>query len=81
MAIAVEREVNARIRENTQVATRLMAPEEAVDAGALALYSVKSMAKKCAWFPWEAIRKRGHFRRNFVVGRTLRERAILVSSR
>ena len=38
---AVEREVNARIRENTQVTTRLMAPEDAVDAGALALFGEK----------------------------------------
>ena len=38
---AVEREVNARIRENAQVATRLMAPEEAVEAGALALFGEK----------------------------------------
>ena len=37
----VEREVNARIRENTPVATRLMAPEEAVEAGALALFGEK----------------------------------------
>jgi alanyl-tRNA synthetase len=38
---AVEREVNARIRENAQVTTRLMAPEEAVEAGALALFGEK----------------------------------------
>ena len=38
---AVEREVNAYIRENTQVTTRLMAPEEAVEAGALALFGEK----------------------------------------
>ncbi len=38
---AVEREVNSRIRENTPVVTRLMAPEEAVEAGALALFGEK----------------------------------------
>ena len=37
----VEREVNARIRENTQVTTRTMVPEEAIDAGALALFGEK----------------------------------------
>jgi len=37
----VECEVNARIRENTQVTTRTMVPEEAIDAGALALFGEK----------------------------------------
>ena len=37
----VEREVNACIRENTHVTTRLMVPEEAVEAGALALFGEK----------------------------------------
>ena len=37
----VEREVNARIRENTPVSTRVMAPEDAVEAGALALFGEK----------------------------------------
>ena len=38
---AVEREVNARIRANTDVTTRLMTPGEAVDAGAMALFGEK----------------------------------------
>jgi alanyl-tRNA synthetase len=38
---AIESEVNARIRENSEVATRLMTPENAVNAGALALFGEK----------------------------------------
>ena len=38
---AVEAEVNARIRENTQVTTRLMTPEAAVAEGAMALFGEK----------------------------------------
>ena len=38
---AVEREVNTRIRENTEVTTRLMTPEEAVSHGAMALFGEK----------------------------------------
>ena len=38
---AVEREVNARIRANSDVRTRLMSPDEAVKAGALALFGEK----------------------------------------
>ena len=37
----VEREVNARIRENAAVETRLMTPEEAVKRGAMALFGEK----------------------------------------
>jgi alanyl-tRNA synthetase len=37
----IEREVNARIRENTEVTTRLMTPEEAVSHGAMALFGEK----------------------------------------
>ncbi len=37
----VEREVNARIRGNTPVITTLMQPEEAVEAGAMALFGEK----------------------------------------
>ncbi len=37
----VEAEVNARIRINTEVGTVLMSPEEAVDAGAMALFGEK----------------------------------------
>ena len=37
----VEAEVNARIRENAEVVTRLMTPEEAVAAGAMALFGEK----------------------------------------
>jgi alanyl-tRNA synthetase len=37
----VEREVNARIRENAEVATRLMTPDEAVKLGAMALFGEK----------------------------------------
>jgi alanyl-tRNA synthetase len=37
----VESEVNARIRENAEVTTRLMTPEEAVKAGAMALFGEK----------------------------------------
>jgi alanyl-tRNA synthetase len=38
---AVEAEVNARIRENTEVTTRLMTPDEAVAEGAMALFGEK----------------------------------------
>ncbi len=38
---AVEREVNARIRENSQVTTRLMTPDAAVAEGAMALFGEK----------------------------------------
>jgi alanyl-tRNA synthetase len=37
----VESEVNARIRENSEVTTRLMTPEAAVDMGAMALFGEK----------------------------------------
>jgi alanyl-tRNA synthetase len=37
----VEGEVNARIRQNAEVTTRLMTPEQAVDAGAMALFGEK----------------------------------------
>jgi alanyl-tRNA synthetase len=37
----VESEVNARIRENTEVTTRLMTPEAAVETGAMALFGEK----------------------------------------
>jgi alanyl-tRNA synthetase len=37
----VEREVNERIRRNTEVLTRLMEPEAAIEAGALALFGEK----------------------------------------
>ena len=38
---AVEAEVNAQIRSNEQVSTRLMTPEEAISAGAMALFGEK----------------------------------------
>ncbi|HET8726032.1 MAG TPA: alanine--tRNA ligase [Alphaproteobacteria bacterium] len=38
---AVEQEVNARIRENAEVTTRLMTPEEAIEEGAMALFGEK----------------------------------------
>ena len=38
---AIEAEVNALIRHNTPVQTRLMTPDEAVEAGALALFGEK----------------------------------------
>ena len=37
----VEAEVNARIRENSEVTTRLMTPEQAVSEGAMALFGEK----------------------------------------
>jgi alanyl-tRNA synthetase len=37
----VEAEVNARVRENTAVATRLMTPDAAVEMGAMALFGEK----------------------------------------
>jgi alanyl-tRNA synthetase len=37
----VEAEVNAKIRENSEVATRLMTPEAAVEMGAMALFGEK----------------------------------------
>ena len=39
--LAVESEVNFRVRQNTDVATRLMTPGAAVEAGALALFGEK----------------------------------------
>ncbi|HEX5327753.1 MAG TPA: alanine--tRNA ligase, partial [Acetobacteraceae bacterium] len=39
--LAVETEVNARIRDNTEVTTRLMSPEAAVELGAMALFGEK----------------------------------------
>ena len=39
--IAVEAEVNAEIRRNTLVSTRLMDPDQAVEAGAMALFGEK----------------------------------------
>ncbi len=38
---AIEAEVNAEIRANEQVSTRLMTPDDAVEAGALALFGEK----------------------------------------
>ena len=38
---AIEAEVNAEIRANERVATRLMSPDDAVEAGALALFGEK----------------------------------------
>ncbi len=38
---AVEREVNARIRENSEVTTRLMTPDAAIAEGAMALFGEK----------------------------------------
>ena len=38
---AIEAEVNAEIRANEQVVTRLMSPDDAVEAGALALFGEK----------------------------------------
>jgi alanyl-tRNA synthetase len=38
---AVEEEVNRHIRENEHVTTRLMSPEEAIEAGAMALFGEK----------------------------------------
>jgi alanyl-tRNA synthetase len=38
---AIEAEVNNRIRENSEVRTRLMTPDKAIDAGALALFGEK----------------------------------------
>ncbi len=37
----VDAEVNARIRENSEVTTRLMTPEQAVEQGAMALFGEK----------------------------------------
>ncbi|MEM6903373.1 MAG: alanine--tRNA ligase, partial [Pseudomonadota bacterium] len=39
--IAIEREVNARIRENAAVSTRLMSIDEAMETGAMALFGEK----------------------------------------
>ena len=37
----IEADVNARVRRNTEVLTRLMAPDDAIEAGALALFGEK----------------------------------------
>ena len=37
----IEADVNARVRRNSEVLTRLMAPEDAIEAGALALFGEK----------------------------------------
>ncbi|MEM7169573.1 MAG: alanine--tRNA ligase [Pseudomonadota bacterium] len=39
--VAVEREVNQRIRDNAAVSTRYMTPDDAIEAGALALFGEK----------------------------------------
>ncbi len=39
--LAVEAEVNARVRENAEVVTRLMTPDEAIAEGAMALFGEK----------------------------------------
>lgn len=39
--MAIEQKVNAVIRQNSEVGTRIMAPEEAIKAGALALFGEK----------------------------------------
>ncbi len=39
--VRVEQAVNGRVRDNSGVSTRLMAPEEAVEAGAMALFGEK----------------------------------------
>ena len=39
--VAVEAEVNARVRENAEVVTRLMTPDEAIGEGAMALFGEK----------------------------------------
>ena len=39
--VAVEQAVNARVRQNTEVATRVMSKEDAIEAGALALFGEK----------------------------------------
>ena len=38
---AIEAEVNAQIRHNAEVATRLMSPDDAIEAGAMALFGEK----------------------------------------
>ena len=38
---AIETEVNARIRQNGEVSTRLMTPDKAIEAGAMALFGEK----------------------------------------
>ena len=47
----IEREVNEQILGNSNVATRLMSPEEAIDEGALALFG-ENIPKRCVLLEW-----------------------------
>ena len=50
----VEAEVNAQIRSNDAVTTRLMTPDEAISAGAMALFG-EILATRSASFRWAGL--------------------------
>jgi alanyl-tRNA synthetase len=64
---AIESEVNARIRENGEVTTRLMTPEKAVEAGALALFGEKYGDEVRVVAMGEEKDEAGHAHRHFSV--------------
>ncbi len=59
----VEAEVNRLIRENREVTTRIMAPDEAVEAGALALFGEKygDEVRVISMGPGDAVKENGIF--------------------
>jgi alanyl-tRNA synthetase len=64
---AVEAEVNARIRQNGEVSTRLMTPESAVAAGALALFGEKYGEEVRVVAMGDEAEERGRHARHFSV--------------
>jgi alanyl-tRNA synthetase len=64
---AIESEVNTRIRQNSAVTTRLMTPDKAVEAGALALFGEKYGDEVRVVAMGEATEAHGHAPRPFSV--------------
>ena len=48
-----EGRLNAQIRGNAEVMTRLMSSDDAIEAGAMALFGEKNMGMKCGFCPWD----------------------------